>query len=78
MNKYIKVFENMSVDKYMLSFLFLTCCFIIPISRIVREWQEDESKWKMNKQHLIFILVGNRAEEIVDRGLPNNKRDKGM
>lgn len=60
--------------------LFLTCCFIIPISRIVggRARQEDESKWRVNKQHLIFILVGNRAEEMVDAGMPNNKRDKGM
>lgn len=60
--------------------LSLTCCFIIPISRTVnsRERQEDESKWRMNEQHLIFILVRNRAEEMVDAGMPNNKRDKGM
>ncbi len=32
----------------------------------------------MNKQHHIFILVGNRSEEIVDRGLPHNKKEKGM
>lgn len=80
MNNQIKVHKNIPVDKYMLSLFFLTRCFITPLSCIVRgrERQEDESKWKMSKQQLIFILVGNKSDEIVDRRLLNNKRDKGM
>lgn len=70
----------MSVENDTLSFFFFTCRFIVPISRIVgrRERRKDESKLNTNKQHLIFILVGNRAEEIADGAVPNNKRDKGM